>query len=275
VELKEFGKTGASVSEIGMGTWYDSVWMGAAKMGRASGAAEKVRALQAGMEGGINFIDTAELYMSEPLVARAVKGRRREDLFIATKVWSTHLRRDALAGALEKSLKNLGLSYVDLYQIHWPNPNVPIAETMAAMEEMKEKGLIRAIGVSNFSLEEMKEANSCLKKSEVASNQVEYSLRHREPERELLPYCEENHIALIAYFPLGHGALVSSPKLEAVCKRTSKTPAQVALNWLVSKPAVFAIPRASNEAHVRENLGASGWRLSKEDVAGLDRLFPI
>jgi len=274
VERKEFGRTGAMVSEIGMGTWYDAAWLGAAKLGRASGAAEKVRALQAGMDGGINFIDTAELYMSEPLVAKAIKGRGRDELFVTTKVWSTHLHRDALVGALEKSLKNLALSYVDLYQIHWPNPSVPIAETMAAMEEMKDKGRIRAIGVSNFSLEEMTEANSSLKKSEIASNQVNYSLRHREPEGELLPYCERNHVALIAYFPLGHGALASSSRLQAVADRVAKTPSQVALNWLVSKPAVFAIPRASNEAHVKEDLGASGWRLSEEDVAELDRQFP-
>jgi diketogulonate reductase-like aldo/keto reductase len=276
VNLKRFGKTGAMVSEIGMGTWYDSAWMRGAREGQASEVAGKIKALQAGLDGGMNFIDTAEIYQSEPLVGKAIRGRKRDELFIATKVWQNHLHRDDLVRALEKSLKNLGLSYVDLYQVHWPNSSIPIAETMAAMEESKDRGLLRTIGVSNFSLREMTEANSCLKKSEIASNQVSYSLEHRDPERELVPYCEKNKIAVIAYLPLGHGSLAAAgPKTDAVCKRNSKTPAQVALNWLVSKPAVFAIPRASNEPHVREDLGASGWKLSRQDLADLERSYPL
>ena len=273
MEVKRFGKTGALVSEIGMGTWYDWAWGGEEP---GSGVAGKVKALKAGLDGGMNFIDTAEIYQTEPLVAKAINGRKRDDLFIATKVWQSHLHRDDLVRALERSLKSLGLSYVDLYQVHWPNSSVPIAETMAAMEECQNKGLLRAIGVSNFSLREMTEANSALKKSEIASNQVNYSLEVREPERELVPYCEKNKIAVIAYLPLGHGSLAApGPKTEHVCKRNSKTPAQVALNWLVSKPAVFAIPRASNVPHVKEDLGASGWRLSRQDIGELESKYPL
>jgi len=266
------------VSEIGMGTYYDPQWIATAKtIGWMRGAASKVEALKAGLDAGSNFIDTAELYGSEPLVARAIRGRKREDLFIATKVWPNHLRREALIRALEKSLKRLETPYVDLYQVHFPNTKVPIAETMGAMEEMKDKGKLLSIGVSNFSLQQTKDANVALKKSQLASNQVEYSLANREIEADLLPYCESNKISIICYYPLGHGKLTGSGpsgKMEAICKAYSKTPAQVALNWLVSGRNVFAIPRASRPRHVIENLEASGWELRPEDRAKLEAAFP-
>ena len=165
--------SGTRVSEVGMGTYYDPQWIATARtIGWKRGAASKVEALKAGLDGGMNFIDTAELYGSESLVARAIKGRKREDLFIATKVWPNHLRRDALVRALEKSLGRLETPYVDLYQVHFPNTRVPIEETMGAMEEMKEKGKTLAIGVSNFSLQQTKDAVAALKKSQLASNQV-------------------------------------------------------------------------------------------------------
>ncbi len=266
------------VSEIGMGTYYDPQWITTAKsIGWMRGASSKVEALKAGLDGGINFIDTAELYGSETLVARAIKGRKREDIFVATKVWPNHLKRDALVRALEKSLKRLETSYVDLYQVHFPNSRVPIEETMGAMEEMKEKGKILSIGVSNFSLQQMKDANSALKKSQLASNQVQYSLVHRDIEADLLPYCESSKISVICYYPLGHGKVTGAgarSKMEAICKSYSKTSAQVDLNWLVTGRNVFAIPRASRAEHVRENLGASGWELRPEDRAQLEAAFP-
>jgi len=270
--------SGAKVSEIGMGTYYDPQWIATAKsIGWMRGAASKVEALKAGLDGGMSLIDTAELYGSEPLVARAIKGRKREDIFIATKVWPNHLRRDALVRALEKSLKRLETSYVDLYQVHFPNSKVPIEETMAAMEEMKDKGKLLSIGVSNFSLQQTIDANAALKKSQLASNEVDYSLVNREIETDLLPYCESNKISIICYYPLGHGKVTGAgprSKMEAICNEYAKTPAQVALNWLVSGRNVFAIPRASMAVHVRENLGASGWDLKPEDRAQLEAAFP-
>ncbi len=278
MNFKVFGNGETRVSEVGMGTYYDPTWIATAKLfGWMRGAPSKVEAMKAGLEAGINMIDTAEIYGSEPLVARAIKGRKRDDLFIATKVWSNHLRRDALVRALEKSLKRLDLSYVDLYQIHFPNARVPISETMAAMEEMKDKGELAHIGVSNFSLKQLIEANSALKRSQISSNQVQYSLAHREIEGELLPYCESNKISILAYYPLGHGRLAGETaraKMQAVCERHSKTSAQVALNWLVSKPPVFPIPRASRAEHVRQNPGASDWRLSDDEKADLEKAFP-
>ena len=268
----------SSVSEVGMGTYYDPIWIATAKaFGWKRGAADKVAAMEAGLDAGMNLIDTAELYGSEPLVAKAIKGRKREGLFIATKVWPNHLGRDDLVRALEKSLRRLELTYVDLYQVHFPNAKVPISETMGAMEEMKDKGKILAIGVSNFSLQQTIDANSALRKSQLASNQVEYSLAHREIEGDLLPYCEKNKMAVITYYPLGHGRLAKgdpAAKVGEVGRRYSKTPAQVALNWLVSGRNVFAIPRASRAAHVKENVGASGWDMSPEDRANLEAAFP-
>lgn len=273
---KQFGKTGKAVTEIGMGTYYDKPWIRIAKHGVSIGASRKIKSIRAGLEGGVNLIDTAEAYYSEPFVAKAISGRKREDLFIATKVWLDHLHHDDLVAALERSLRALNVSYVDLYQIHFPNASVPIRETMGAMEEMLEKGKIRAIGVSNFSLDQMIEANSVMARSEIAASQINYSLIHRKVEKDVIPYCQKNGIAVMAYYPLGHGLLAKpDSRMEAVCRRNSKTPAQVALNWLVSKPGVFAIPRASRPKHVVEDLGGSGWRLNEGDVSELEKEFPL
>lgn len=273
---KRFGKTDRTVTEIGMGTYYDKPWIRIAKHGLSIGASRKTKAIGVGLDRGLNLVDTAEAYYSEPFVAKAIRGRKREDLFIATKVWLDHLHHDDLIAALETSLRRLETPYVDLYQIHFPSPTVPIKETMGAMEELLERGKIRAIGVSNFSLDQLKEANSSLSKAEIASSQVNYSLVHRKVERDIVPYCQQNGIAILAYYPLGHGLLAKpDSRMSEICRRNSKSPAQVALNWLVSKPHVFAIPRASRASHVIENLGASDWRLTESDVAALEREFPL
>jgi len=188
----------------------------------------------------------------------------------------TNLHRDDLVRALDASLARLELSYVDLYQIHFPNTAIPIRETMGAMEEMVEAGKVMFIGLSNFSLAQTIEASSALSRHEVASCQVNYSLIHRKPEKDIIPYCQQNKISVLAYYPLGHGLLAkSTPRLAEVCRRQDRTPAQVALNWLSSKTGVFPIPRASRTAHVLEDVGASGWRLSDQDVAEIEREFPI
>ncbi|MDG7020541.1 MAG: aldo/keto reductase [Nitrososphaerota archaeon] len=276
MQAKRFGKTGRAVTEIGMGTYYDKPWIRIAKHGVSLGASTKVKAIAAGLDHGITLIDSAEAYFSEPFIARAMRGRRRDEVFIATKVWLDHLHHDDLVAALDRSLRRLETPYVDLYQIHFPNPAVPIRETMGAMEEMVEKGKARAIGVSNFSLEQMKEASSALSRVEIAAAQINYSLVHRKVEKDIIPYCRENGIAVLAYYPLGHGLLAErDPRLDAVCARNSKSPAQVALNWLTSRPEVFAIPRASRPSHVIEDAGASGWRLSEADIQELDRAFPV
>ena len=270
---KDFAKTGRKVTEIGMGTYYDPLWIVKARLGWKSGASDKLQALRAGLEAGITLVDTAEIYGSESIVAKAIALSKREEIFLATKVWTNHLQRDDLVRAVEKSLRRLGTSYVDLYQVHWPNPKVPIGETMEAMEEMVRQGKVRHIGISNFDLRQTEEANSALPKSQLSAVQLDYSLANRSVEKGILPYCEANGIALLAYFPLGHGKLVSNPKLDGVASKYGKARSQVALRWLAGKPNVFPIPRASRTAHVLENAGASGWELAGEDVAQLDAAF--
>jgi diketogulonate reductase-like aldo/keto reductase len=274
MELKSFGWTGRQVSAVGMGTYYDFPWIFKARLGSRGGAASKVEALKAGLDGGIMLIDTAEIYNSEPLVAKAIAGRNREDLFIATKVMFLHLRHDALVRALERSLRRLELSYVDLYQIHQPSRFVPIEETMGALEEMVDKGLARFVGISNFSSKQTVVADMAMKKHHIASIQVPYNLADRRVEREILPLCKRKNIALLAYFPIDHGKLVTNPKLQELGARHGKTASQVALNWLLAQENVFPIPRASNVAHVKENLGSMDWRLSHEEKDELERFFP-
>jgi diketogulonate reductase-like aldo/keto reductase len=258
-----------------MGTYYDPDWMFWASFGWRRGGDERVVAMKAGLAGGINMIDTAEIYRSEGLVAEAVKDSKREDLFIATKVSPTHLGYDSIHKALERSLKRLRMSYVDLYQIHFPRPGMSMSETMRGMEDLLDQDKIRAIGVSNFSLDRMKEANASLKKARLASTQMEYSLVHRSIEKDILPYCQQENIAVLAYRPLGHGKLASEQvKLKKFCEKYSKTPTQIALKWLAAQPGVFPIPRASNVAHVTEDLGASGWQMDEADIRELGELFP-
>jgi diketogulonate reductase-like aldo/keto reductase len=219
-------------------------------------------------------VDTAEIYGSEPLVAEAIAQVKREEVFLATKVWPFHLHRDSLIRALEKSLGRLKTSYVDLYQVHWPSGRVPISETMGAMEEMVRAGKVRYVGVSNFNLKQTEAANSALPKSQLAAVQLDYSLIHREVENEILPYCQANGIALLAYFPLGHGKLVSDSRIVSLASKYGKTNSQVALRWLAQKRGVFPIPRASSAVHVQENAGGGGWELTHEDEVGLESEFP-
>lgn len=273
MRLKEFGKTGRKVTEIGMGTYYDPLWIATSFLGWRRGAAAKVQAIKAGLDAGIGLIDTAEIYGSEPLVARALKDKKRDEVFLATKVWSSHLRKDSLVRSFDKSLRRLGTSYIDLYQVHWPNPRVPIQETMSAMEELVGQGKLMHVGVSNFNLEQLAEAHSALRKSELSSVQLDYSLIHRNVEREILPYCDREKIALLAYYPLGHGKLPSDPRLDRVSSNQGKSRAQVALQWLAGKANVFPIPRASSPGHVRENAGAGGFELPEQDRAELDQTY--
>ncbi|MDA4124817.1 MAG: aldo/keto reductase [Thaumarchaeota archaeon] len=273
MKLKDFARTGRKVSEVGMGTYYDPLWIATSFLGWKRGGGEKVKAVEGGLDAGITLVDTAEIYGSEPLVAEAIRHRKREDVFLATKVWSNHLHRDALIRSFEKSLRRLDTSYIDLYQVHWPNPSVPIKETMAAMEELVEAGKLMHIGVSNFNLTQVEEANAALPKSQLSAVQLDYSLIHRNIESEILPYCEREGIALLAYYPLGHGKLVSNSGLDGVSARYGKTRAQVALRWLARKQNVFPIPRASSPGHVVENAGASDWEITAEDAAELEARF--
>ncbi|MEM1557774.1 MAG: aldo/keto reductase [Thermoproteota archaeon] len=280
MEYREFGRTGFKASVIGMGTYYDPAFIILARLFHFQQSRSlKVSALRKGIELGINLIDTAEIYETESLVAEAIKGFKRDELFIATKVWPTHLHYDGVLKAAERSLKRLGCSYIDLYQIHFPNPLIPLEETMRAMNRLVDEGRVRYIGVSNFSLEQLKKAQEASPKHEIVSNQVEYSLLERRIEGDLLPYCEKNNIAILAYRPLAHGKLAkASGNFKKVIEEISikhggKTPTQIALNWLINiSRIVFPIPRASRPDRIIENSVAIGWSLDSEDMEKLGRI---
>jgi len=281
MEYRDFGKTGFKASVIGMGTYYDPSFIILARIFHIHRNKDlKISALRKGIESGINLIDTAEIYETENLVSEAVRDFKRDELFIATKIWPTNLRYDGVLKAAERSLKRLGCSYIDLYQIHFPNPLVPLEETMRAMNRLVDEGKVRHIGVSNFSLEQLKKAQEASPRYEVVSNQIEYNLLERQAEKDLIPYCERNKIAILAYRPLAHGKLSkASGRLKAVIeeiskKHNGKTPAQIALNWLITKSMmVFPIPRASRPERVIENMGATGWSMDVEDIEKLDNII--
>jgi diketogulonate reductase-like aldo/keto reductase len=242
------------------------------------GKENKLEVLKTGLDSGINFIDTAEIYRSEPIVATAIAGRKRDEIFVASKVWSNHLKPESLVKSCQKSLEHLGTSYMDLYQIHSPSSRVPITDTMRAMEDLLDKGLIRSIRISNFSYRQTVEAVQAMKRHEVSSTQMSYSLVHRDIAREILPYCEKEKIAVIAYFPLGHGKLAknSSGINEIIAKRTNHLkPSQVALSWLFNRSeSVFPIPRASKFKHVRENAIAGDIELIPAEMKLLNEHYP-
>jgi len=274
VFYKKFGRDGPEVSEVGMGTYYDAGWIVAARLGWLRGGREKIRAIRTGLDGGINLIDTAEIYGSEPLVAEAIAGYDRQKIFLATKVWSNHLHRRALIRSLNRSLERLRTDYVDLYQVHFPSRRVNISETMGAMEDLVDEGKVKFIGVSNFSMDQIIEAKNALRRHGLAAVQLSYSLANRDIEKEILPYCEKEGIMLLAYYPLAHGRLASaSAGVQDLARKYGRTPVQMALNWLICRPSVLPIPRASSMEHVTENLGASGWRLSDRDMASLETAF--
>jgi len=259
VNYKQLGDTGVQVSELAVGTW------------KYRGGVEPLRA---GIELGASFIDTAESYGTETIVAEAIRGIRKR-IFLASKVSPRHFRYKDVIRAAEVSLKQLDTDYLDLYQLHWPNYTVPIAETVGAMERLVEMGKIRFIGVSNFSTAELMEAQRHLSHARIVSNQVKYSLIHRDPECGLLRYCEKKGISLLAFSPLASGpdALMQADKgdtLGRVGAMVQKTRPQVALNWCVARPSVIAVFKADRLEHLRENCGASGWYLAAEqyDLVG-------
>jgi diketogulonate reductase-like aldo/keto reductase len=258
---KELSKTGSQLPEIGFGTW---------------GYQGGVEPLREAIAQGANFIDTAESYGSEEVVGQAIKGVR-DKVFLATKISPRHFRRQDVIRSAEQSLKRLATDYIDLYQLHWPNYHVPIAETLAAMEELVASGKIRFIGVSNFSAGELERAQASLSTNRIVSNQVLYSLVERTIEDGLLPYCEARQITILAYSPLARGlqnlrSYDQKDVLGSVAALTGRIRAQVALNWCVRHASVIALCKADKIEHVREDCGGSGWRLEPEQVAALNQI---
>jgi diketogulonate reductase-like aldo/keto reductase len=273
---RKFGWTGLNVPVIGMGTWMIE--------GRSRDAERRaIEALHLGLDLGMNHIDTAEMYGNgrvEELVAEAVDGQR-EKVFLVSKVLPSNASYEGTLKACERSLKRLKTDFIDLYLLHWPSSQHPIEETMRAMERLVDEGMIKFIGVSNFDVEQLREAQKALVKHRIACNQVLYHLAYRGIERELLPYCTENGIAIVGYSPFGHGNFLSSHSrggkvLDEIAKRQNRTVRQVALNFLTRDSNLFTIPKAGNPDHIRDNSGAVGnWKLTDEDIAAIDRTFPL
>jgi diketogulonate reductase-like aldo/keto reductase len=260
MEFRKLGSSQVEVPVIGLGTW------------KYGGGIEPLRI---GIDFGASLIDTAEIYGTEEIVGQAIRGLR-DRVFIVTKVAPRHFQRSQLIAAANNSLRRLNTEYIDLYQLHWPNYTVPIEETMAAMETLVDTGKIRFIGVSNFSVRDLKNAEKALSKYKIVANQVRYSLIDRSVEEGLLEYCHEKQITVIAYSPLGTGLLkikAADPQriLPHVAQSVGRTEVQVALNWVIAKNNIVAIPKASTASHVIEDCQSGGWRLSSEAYGLLGR----
>ncbi len=241
---------------------------------------EGVAAIGFGLDLGMSLVDTAEMYgagHSEELVGQAIQGRR-DVVFVASKVSPSHFAYNSLLRAAKSSLKRLGLKQMDLYQLHWPNPRIPISETMRAMEKVVKDGLARYIGVSNFSIEQLREAQESLSRERIVSNQVEYSLLDRSPEAKVLPFCREEGVTVIAYSPLGQGRIPRGKGgpfkvLDKVADSLGKTRNEVALNWLLQHQSVVVIPKAVERKHLQQNAQVPEWMLTREDYELLSKAF--
>ncbi len=279
MENKELGHSGISVPVIGMGTWNIAP---PDKYAPPSFDDEHiVKVLHFGIEKGLTLIDTAEMYgngQSEKLIGRAIAGLERNSLFIASKVESEHYHSTGVISAVEGSLERLGMDYIDLYQLHWPSDSTPIEETMHAMEDLVERGAIRFIGVSNFSVKQLMEAQNALTHHNIVSDQVKYNLRNRRIEKDLLPFAQEEGSTIIAYSPFDVGANFDySGKGSDVSKQLAykykKSVAQIYLNWLVNRGPIITIPKAVQLHHLGENAAASGWHMDDKNYKALDKAF--
>ncbi len=240
---------------LGLGTWL----LKGAKCRQVVSSALKL---------GYRHIDTAEMYGNHHDIGEALKGFDRSEIFLTSKVSSLNLRHDDVIEACDRALAELGSGYIDLYLIHWPNPQIPLRETLAAFGELLKDGKIRSAGVSNFSTNLLKDA---LETAEfpLTVNQVEF--HPQEYSRELLRLCKENGLILVAYSPLGRGQLLQDRMIREIAEERGRTSAQICLRWGLQKGAAV-IPKASSETHLRENMDVFDWTLTEEDMRRLDSL---
>jgi diketogulonate reductase-like aldo/keto reductase len=259
--------SGERVPALGQGTWH----MGEDRRR----AADEAAAVRLGIELGMTLIDTAEMYGSggsEEMIARAIEGVR-DQLFIVSKVYPHNASRSGVVAACERSLARLRTDRIDLYLLHWRG-SIPLAETLEGFERLQRDGKIRYHGVSNFDRADMAEWVALKGGENVAADQVLYNLSRRGPEWDLVPWCRERGVAIMAYTPLGQGSLLRDRTLAEIARRRNATPAQVVLAWLLRQEGTIVIPKASRLEHVRENRGALDIVLTEEDLAALDRAFP-
>jgi diketogulonate reductase-like aldo/keto reductase len=271
MERRRFGPTQREVAVIGQGTWYIE------NAKRASAIA----ALRRGLDLGMTHIDTAELYGSgaaEEVVAEAIAGRR-DEVFLVSKVLPQNASRKGTMLACERSLARLQTNRLDCYLLHWRGRH-PLEDTFAAFEQLQREGKILSWGVSNFDVSDLEEGRRIVGEGLIACNQVLYHLQERAIEHAVIPWCEKHGVAVVAYSPFGHGSFpgprtAGGRVLQEIAEAHRATPRQVALRFLVRRPAVFAIPKASTPEHAAENAEAGDLSLTNAELARIDAAFPL
>lgn len=259
--------SGEQVPVLGLGTWH----MGE----RPEKRQDELDAIRFAIDNGMKLIDTAEMYgdgASEELIGKALSGRRT-DAFIVSKVLPHHATRRGTVNACEDSLRRLGTDYLDMYLLHWPG-SVPLEETVEAFDALLRAGKIRYWGVSNFDTPDMEELLALPGGNAVATNQVLYNLTRRGVEFDLMPWCRQRKLPMMAYSPLEQGRLLGNPELLRLAAHYSATPAQIALCWVLRGDSMIALPKASTPGRVEQLRGALDIPLSQQDLAALDLAFP-
>jgi diketogulonate reductase-like aldo/keto reductase len=234
---------------------------------------------------GYTHFDTSELSgggHTEELLALALKGEDRKKLIIATKAWTTHFSYSEFLRAAEKSMERMKINYIDIYYLHYPNPDIPIKETMRAMDRLVAEGMVRNVGVSNFTCELLIEAQSFLN-NKIVVNQIEYSLMTRNVGKyggnkdmalKTVPYCQKNDIIVVAERPLERGLLLGPNfVMDEMVEKYKKTRAQIALNWLISQENIATIPMSHKKEHLQENFNAVGWKMNNADMEKLGNAY--
>lgn len=259
--------SGEEVPVLGQGTW------GLGE--RSANRQDEIDALRFGIDIGMTLIDTAEMYgdgAAEELIGEAIEGRR-EGVFIVDKVFPHNATRKGTVAACERSLRRLATDRIDLYLLHWRGA-VPLEDTLAAFDDLQRAGKIRHWGVSNFDVPDMEQVARVSGGAAVSSNQVLYNLTRRGIEYDLMPWCEQHGVPLMAYSPLEQGRLMGHPAIRRVADAHAATPAQVALAWVLRKEHLIAVPKASTPGHVKQNRAALDIHLTPDELAALDRAFP-
>ena len=259
-------RSGKEVPILGQGTW---------RMGEKSSQKQaEINALKLGLDLGMTLIDTAEMYGeggAEKIVAEAI-ANRRDEVYLVSKFYPYNASYDGLIAACDRSLNRLKTDYLDLYLLHWRG-SVPLSETLEGLQYLKQAGKILNYGVSNFDTDDMEEAESLPGGREIATNQVLYNLKRRGIEWDLLPWCKQRGIPIMAYSPVEQRAFVNDSKLERIAAKHNATATQIALSWLLHQDGVISIPKATNPQHVKENRAALDIKLTDEDLQALNRNF--
>lgn len=259
----------------GLGTWQIG---GGKERNKNNNDEADIDAIRFAIESGITHIDTAETYAeghTEQLVGEAIRSFDRKNIFLSSKVYTTNLAYNDVLRSAEGSLNRLRTNYLDLYLLHRYNPKIPLSETMRALDDLVKSGKVKHIGVCNFPVEKLQEAQS-FTKNKIVCDQVHFNLKYREAEkRKVVEYCQKNDMFLVAWRPLQLGSLLEkSSILSEFSEKYKKTPAQVAINWLISQPHVVTISKTTTKEHLLENLGGVGWEMESNDVERLRKEFP-